>query len=161
MRFTPQFVAEACDLAFSMSRATPRIRNLAERLMALETRGNNLETKPPVSFRPCEKLRPYLATLMGSGGFQALLLRALALAKSEVAWLHTVQVKADGTLEAVDGLEGPVSQEEMTDGCIILLTELLGLLVAFIGEDLTLRMVRDVWPKQSFDDLDFGKEVNI
>lgn len=154
----PEFAAEACNLAFSMSRATPRIRNLAERLITLETSGNKLETKNSVSFHVCETLRPYLATLMGRGGFRALLLRALALAKLEVAWLRTVQVKADGTLEQVDELEGQVSAEEMTEGCTILLTELLGLLVAFIGEDLTLRMVRDVWPKQAFDDLDFGKE---
>jgi hypothetical protein len=34
---------------------------------------------------------------------------------------------------------------------------LLGLLVAFIGEDLTLRLVREVWPKLSLNNLDFGK----
>jgi hypothetical protein len=134
---------------------------VAERLIALETRGNKLETKNLAPFHACEKLRPHLATLMGSGGFHALLLRALALAKSEVAWLHAVHVKADGTLEAFHEFEAQVSAEEMTNGCVILLAELLGLLVAFIGEDLTLRMVRDVWPKQSFDDLEFGNGVNI
>jgi hypothetical protein len=29
--------------------------------------------------------------------------------------------------------------------------------VAFIGELLTLRLVRDVWPKLPLNDLDFGK----
>jgi predicted transglutaminase-like cysteine proteinase len=38
----------------------------------------------------------------------------------------------------------------------LLLAQLLGLLVAFIGEDLTLRLVREVWPKLSLNDLDLG-----
>jgi hypothetical protein len=31
---------------------------------------------------------------------------------------------------------------------------LLGLLVAFIGENLTVRLLREVWPKVPLDDLD-------
>ena len=34
-----------------------------------------------------------------------------------------------------------------------------GLLVAFIGQSLTLHLVREVWPKAPLDDLDFGKGV--
>ncbi len=33
----------------------------------------------------------------------------------------------------------------------------VGLLVAYIGESLTRQMVREVWPKLSLNDLDFGK----
>ena len=38
--------------------------------------------------------------------------------------------------------------------------QLLGLLVTFIGEELTLRLVREVWPKLSPNNLDFGKGDN-
>jgi len=39
---------------------------------------------------------------------------------------------------------------------VTLLAQLLGLLVTFIGEALTVRLVREVWPKVPLDDLDFG-----
>jgi len=35
---------------------------------------------------------------------------------------------------------------------------LLGLLVAFIGENLTIRLVREVWPKAPLNDLDLTQE---
>jgi len=38
---------------------------------------------------------------------------------------------------------------------VLLVAQLLGLLVAFIGENLTLRLMRDVWPKLSLEDLKF------
>ena len=47
--------------------------------------------------------------------------------------------------------------DELFEGGVVLLAQLLGLLVAFIGETLTLRLVREVWPEVPLDDLDFGK----
>ena len=38
---------------------------------------------------------------------------------------------------------------------IVLLAQLLGLLVAFIGETLTLHLVRDIWPKTTLNDMGF------
>jgi hypothetical protein len=34
----------------------------------------------------------------------------------------------------------------MTEGGVVLVAQLLGLLVAFVGERLTLKIVREVWP---------------
>ncbi len=84
---------------------------------------------------------------MGNAGYHALLTRALNLAGAEVSWLRAVQVKADGTLPSLDELAAPVAPEDILEGRIVLLTQLLGLLVAFIGENLTVRLVREVWPK--------------
>jgi hypothetical protein len=58
----------------------------------------------------------------------------------------------------LDELGPQVGPDEIFEGRVVLLAQLLGLLVAFIGELLTLRLVRDVWPKLSLNDLDFGKE---
>jgi len=139
-----------------MSRATPTMRDFAERLIALETRGNEAsETRTPAAFHVCEKLRPHLATLMGNGGFRALLSRALALANAEVSWLRAVHVKADGSLEDLEELHEQVAPAEFFEGKVVLLAQLLGLLVAFIGENLTLRLVREIWPKAPLNDLDF------
>src|SRR5674476_577850 len=141
-----------------MSRATPKMRDFAERLIAYETRGNkSSETKTPAAFLIDEKLRPHLATLMGKVGFRALLSRALVLTNAEVPWLRALHVNADGSLEGLDELDAQVDPKEIFEGRVVLLSQLLGLLVAFIGENLTLRLVREVWPKLSFNDLDFGK----
>ena len=137
------------------------MRNFAERLIAFETRENkSSDTKTPAAWLVSEKLRPHLATLMGNTGFRALLSRALALAHPEAAWLRAVQVRADGSLEGLDEIDAQVDPDEIFEGCVVLLAELLGLLVAFIGENLTFQLVRDVWPKLSLDDLDFDKELN-
>jgi hypothetical protein len=134
------------------------MRDFAERLIAYETRGNKFsETKVPAAFLVCEKLRPHLARLMGKVGFRELLSRALALANAEVPWLRAVHVKADGSFEGLDELGAQVDPDEIFEGRVVLLAQLLGLLVTFIGEDLTLRLVREVWPKLSLNSLDFGK----
>lgn len=141
-----------------MSRATPQTRNFAKSLIAYETGENKFaEIKTSAACRVGEKLRPQLATLMGNVGFRALLSRALALANAEVAWLRAVHVRADGTLEGLDELEAQVHPDEIFEGCVVLLAQLLGLLVVLIGENLTLRLVRDTWPKLALNDLDFDK----
>ena len=130
------------------------MRNFARRLVAHETNGDqNSETKSRAAFHVCERLRPHLAGLTGSGGFRALNFRALTLAKAEVPGLQALQVKADGTLDGLDELGAQLDPEKFSEGGVVLLAQLLGLLVSFIGEDLTLRLVRDVWPKVSKSDL--------
>ena len=144
-----------------MSRATPKMRDFSERLIAHETRANkSSETETPAIFLVVEKLRPNLATLMGNIGFRALLSRALVLTNAEGAWLRAVHVKVDGSFDGLDELEAHMSSEEIAEGGVVLLAQLLGLLVAFIGESLTLRLVRDVWPKLPLNDLDFGTGDN-
>src|SRR5450759_419446 len=141
-----------------MSRATPQMRDLSQCLIAYETRGNkSSETKSPAACLVGEKLRPHLAALLGNVGFRALLSRALALANTDVPWLRAVHVKADGSFEGLGELATQVDPDEIFEGCVVLLAQLLGLLVAFIGENLTLRLVREVWPKLSLNNLDFGK----
>jgi hypothetical protein len=44
------------------------------------------------------------------------------------------------------------------EGAALLIAQLLGLLLLFIGEGLTLRLVQEAWPESAFDDRDSGKE---
>jgi hypothetical protein len=142
-----------------MSRATPRMRTVAMRLIVHEARGNEPSVaKAAANFSTCEKLGPHLATLVGNGGYQALLSRALALAQAEVPWLRAVRVKADGTLEGVETHHAQLGPDKFFEGRVVLFAQLLGLLVAFIGEDLTLRLVREAWPNVKLDGLEFGTE---
>ena len=81
---------------------------------------------------------------MGTAGFRALLSRALALAGAEVAWLGEIHVKADGSLEGLNELMAKASPEELSDVGIVLLARFLGLLVALIGDELTLQLLSNV-----------------
>jgi hypothetical protein len=135
------------------------MRYFAKRLVDSEVNGNkSAKAKTLDAFSVCEKLRPQLATLMGSGGFRALLSRALVLTQAEVSWLRGLHVKPDGTLGGLDGLPMQLNSDSRIEGGVVLLAQLLGLLVAFIGEDLTLRLVLEVWPKASLNDLDLAKK---
>jgi hypothetical protein len=141
-----------------MSGVTAKMRNFAKCVIACETKGRKFSaTKTPPVFQVFDKLRRHLATLMGVNGFQALLSRALALAKTEVPLLSTVNVKVDGALEGLNNLEAKVSTAEFAEGSVVLVGQFLGLLVAFIGENLTLQLVHEVWPKLSLSCLDFDK----
>ena len=140
-----------------MSRATPQMRKFAERLMANETVGNVLtKTNTPAGFYVSEKLQLHLVTVMGNTGFHTLVARSLALSSAELPWLRTVRVKADGSLEGAEKLQAQLDPDTFFEGKVVLLAQLLGLLVAFIGEDLTLRLVREVWPQVPLKGLDLG-----
>ena len=139
-----------------MDQASLQLRKFAERLVTYEaSESKAAEPKVPALFQAADKLRPQLATLMGNGGFRALLSRSLALANEEVHWLRAVHVKADGSFEGLHQLQEQLDAQEFLEGQVVLLARLLGLLVAFIGENLTLRLVRDVWPKVTLNDLGF------
>jgi hypothetical protein len=134
------------------------MRDLAQRLIRCENRANRSSgTNSPLSFPVCAKLRPHLVTLVGNAGYHALISRALALAKAEAAWLGTVRVKVDGSLEALEAPPGSGNPADVLEGRIVLLAQLMGLLVAFIGPNLAARLVSEIWPKVPLGELDLGR----
>jgi len=135
----------------------PQMRSIAQRLITYEAQGEkSSETAEISSFRVTDRLRPQLATLMGHGGFRALLARALALGSAEVRWLGEVQVRADGTLDGLATAHASLEPEEFHEGRVVVLARLLGLLVAFIGPALTLRLIVEIWPQLAADNVDLG-----
>ncbi len=137
-----------------MSCATSKLKQFARRLLSLEMESSKpADVKNSAAFHVCEKLRVPLAKFMGTGGFRALLSRALALAGAEVLWLRTLQIKADGSFEGLDELEEKFKANAVAEGEVVLVARLLELLITFIGPELTLRVVRDIWPET--DDLNF------
>jgi hypothetical protein len=130
----------------------PESRHLAQRLLAYEAvAGENSEPAESAAFRVCAKLRQPLITFAGMAGFRSLLSRALTLARAEVPSLSAVQVAADGSVEGLGELESQTDKEQARDGGAILIAQLIGLLLTFIGEALTLRLIQDVWPEAVFD----------
>jgi hypothetical protein len=75
----------------------------------------------------------------------------LTLATAEAPSLSAVQVAADGSLKGLDELVSQTDKEQARDSGTILIAQLIGLLLTFIGEGLTLRLVQDVWPEAAFD----------
>lgn len=130
-----------------MDSPSASIRDLASRLLALEAASQSGDDRP-VAVRVLEKLRASLTRFAGADGFAALLRRALALARAEVPGLAGIKVVPGGCLSepqevfanaVASGIGGP-------EGAAAVTAYLLALLVAFIGEPLTERLVRDAWP---------------
>src|SRR5687767_9219455 len=111
------------------------MREFAQRLIAYEARGNKSSwpNGPGAFGGVVEKLRRPLASLTGTGGFRSLLSRALALASAEARWLRAVHIKADGSLECPAEM-AQLDKEEVGHVEVVLVAQLLGLLVTFIGE---------------------------
>ena len=130
-----------------MSTAPPSIRDFARRLVALEAaQDKTREADGEVVVRVIEELRARLIKLAGVEGFRSLLARALTLAKGDFPLLNGVHISASGSLE---GFEGTEENQETKQAGIRLVAHLLELLVTFIGEPLTLRLVRDTWPEST------------
>jgi hypothetical protein len=137
----------------------PEMRDLAQRLLSYEaSAGNTSEPVESTTLRVYQKLRQSLGELAGSAGFHALASRALTLARSEVPSLSAVQVGADGNLEGMSANEPSIKVEldRVHEGGIILIARLLGLLFVFLGEALTLSLLRDAWPDAALDDRNSG-----
>ena len=127
-------------------------RDLARRLLAVEeASGSASESHVHEAARVCEKLRVSLTRFAGSDGFTSLMRRALALARADVPSLQTVQLKPDGSLEGHEVLAVETTNSG-PEAAVALIAHLLGLLVTFIGEPLTLRLVRDGWPDASLEE---------
>jgi len=140
-----------------MSTPTLTIRDLARRLIALEVaRDASAVAAPPVAVRVCERLRGPLARLAGVAGFRSLISRALALAKAEVHSLAQVQVRDDGSLEGFDEAGHDHASGTGGEAGVVVVAQLLGLLMTFIGAPLTMGLVRDAWPDVSLTGIDAG-----
>jgi hypothetical protein len=136
-----------------MNRANAKTRDFAKLLVAYEARDAGTAGASVGSFPVLEKLRPHLTAFMGDGGYRALLLRCLALATAEVPLLQSTHVAVDGRLEGFDALETGPDEEAIIEGRLAVVSHLIGLLVAFIGEKLTHQLVWEVWPKLDAGDL--------
>jgi len=119
-------------------------------MLAIEAaRAEAADAPGDAAVRVCEKLQTPLIRLTGLAGYSSLLARSLVLAKSEAPSLRAVSVRPDGSLAGFDAIDRGAAESET--GRTALVAHLLGLLATFIGEFLTLRLVRDVWPDVAFD----------
>jgi hypothetical protein len=120
-----------------------KTRDLARSLVASVTdAGTNSPQSGPATVRVYERLRQQLGASVGVDGFGALASRALALAKSEAPRLGAVQINANGDLRGLGEVEAQA--EEKGEAGILLIAQLLGLFLTFLGEATTLRLIEDL-----------------
>lgn len=127
-----------------MSKAPPAMTDLARRLLALETSSAG-PYGVEAAVRVADALRPALAKLTGVGGYTSLVSRALVVAKTDSAELKHWRFHADGTLIKNDGAE---TKTEDAAG-VTFLAHLLAILVRFVGQPVTERLIQKTWPGQT------------
>ena len=122
-----------------------KTRELARSLIASEADAakSSLHAEP-ATVRVYERLRRQLGAPMGTDAFQVLASRALALAKSESSRLSTVQLTANGGLRGLDEIESEPDAGQDGGAGTILIAQLLGLFLTFLGEATTLRLLEDL-----------------
>ena len=139
--------------------AAPGMRDLALRLITYEAGAAKAsESMGAPTLRVYEKLRQCLGEFVGVAGFQSLVSRALTLARPEAPSLSAVRVTPDGYLQGLGEVETQIDMDKdrAGEGEIILIARLLGLLRIFLGEALTLSLLRNAWPGAAFDDRNAG-----
>ena len=149
----------------ALNMTTPReMRDLARCLLAYEA-GASTTSEPVESatLRVYEKLRQSLSAFAGVAAFESLAFRALTQAKSEAPSLWAARVAADGSLQGLSEFEPQNDMDKELsgelyagDGGIVLIARLLRLLLVFLGEALTLSLLRNAWPDATFDDRNSG-----
>ncbi len=146
----------------------PKTRDMALHLLQCEAMSaKHSESMESATVRVYEKLRQGLSEFAGVAGFQSLASRALALARSEVPSLNTARVTEDGSLHGLGELDHPIDIDNSQAGCdpvdergVVLIARLLGLLHIFLGEALTLSLLRNAWPGAVLDDHNAGNGRN-
>ncbi len=149
------------------------IMGLVRRLLAYEASAGQAQVSSTqkqdavieAAERASDKLRTHLSKRIGQEGFRTLLARALALTTSQFPQLIAVRVGADGSLVGLRGAGGQAShnrgdsetrdsqaRNNAVEGAVALVAHLIGLLIVFIGEDLTRRILSTVWPELAWDD---------
>ena len=124
---------------------------LARQLIAVETTAVTSPAQLEAGVqRVFQRLHELMSSLVGPTGFSAAMRRALANTP-DCAWLDPAASRGGtaGT-QVIQGIAGAVEREgteRVVECATLLLENVLGLLCSFIGNDLTVRLVRQSWPE--------------
>ena len=137
-----------------MSQPTAAVRRLGQRLLERELGGTEeaLGSESAVlaaaAERATQRLAEPLGRLLGVEGYWGLLRRAVHLARSESPLLQELAVSSTsaGGLDVLHTAAGDADPAVARDALTAVLAHLVWLLVTFIGEGLTRRILREAWP---------------
>jgi hypothetical protein len=95
----------------------------------------------------CQKLSQRLSRLVSQAGAQAMLSRALHLARAEFPFLAAVRARREGCLDGLAEAVLGVGARAADTAMLTVLTNLIDLLVGFIGEELTTLLAAESWTR--------------
>jgi hypothetical protein len=124
-------------------------RELAGWILAYELDLLNGEAAPAVAAeRACQRFYERLRPLVTLAGSQAFMSRSLRLAGAEFPFLGSVRAgpSSEECLQGLDAALIDVEAAAATAGFVTVLAHMIGLLVTFIGHDLTMHAIRQAWP---------------
>ena len=134
----------------------PRIpvEDLAGRIVADESRriGPSAHDADLI-LQVCDKMHPAISRLAGTISYRALLSRALAVARPRARTLGALRFENDGRL--VFDPEDPAAEflnpDTVRADAILLIAAFLSSLMILLGEMLTVRIIRQVWPEVTIE----------
>jgi hypothetical protein len=142
----------------NLKSAPPGLRKLSRRL--LEQQAGNpshpqdlLAASEPV----CQKLQEKLVTLIGSNGCRVLISRAWVLTRREFRELNSIETKGSCHFQRQGSMQG-LDPDQTVEGQVVMLANLLWLLMIFIGEDLSMHLMYELWPDLPPGEVDSSAE---
>lgn len=125
-----------------------KLQQLAEHALACEARlgGSDFKADLPPGFRVLEKIRTSLTIVVGNSVFYSLQARALKLGSALAPQLSKVRIVDGGEWAGLNELG---DADEAKKASTILITQLLGLLALFVGEELLYCLLHDVLLKDA------------
>jgi hypothetical protein len=140
--------------ATSTAPGSATLRHLARRVLAQRAGGaNGVESLAPAATGAYDDLVRVSAPVIGQVGVDALTGRAVHLVQREFPWLVTARVpnRLGGSFADVIASLQKQDLAVATDATAAVFATFAGLLVTFIGEPLTARLLDKAWPEASPD----------
>lgn len=142
--------------ALGRRQATDKEQSLALRMLALVAEDDQSpEGLALAAERLLSQLHRRLEPLVGPAGYDALIRRALYLARAESPFLQSIRVAVSSGDVVLDGLQASIRDNDpavVRHGLVAVLANFIWLLVTFIGEDLALRLIREASPGSTRSD---------
>jgi hypothetical protein len=133
-----------------MAPPSPELVELARRIIQEEAGASPDPAAAAAALEAAsQKLKDHLVDLLGSGGVNALLRRALHLAQREQPLLAGLAVNGAESA-CFTGLTESLaarSEAEATAAAVTILTHMLDLLVLLLGEELGTKPIRKLWSR--------------
>jgi hypothetical protein len=131
-----------------MSVPSPSLRRFVRRAL-VDTTGVAQPDRAQLAFAfetLCQRLRQRLQPLFGSAAVSALFVRSVHVAAAEYPWLGEIAARSKDScsLEGIATLES-LAVDTLNDSLAAVLAHNIGLLSAFVGEDLVLPLVQQAW----------------
>ena len=128
-----------------MTQTSAGATEVARRLWTLASQGDPTTQDPAAAVtRLCTGLRTGLVRWIGTDGYQALLLRALAQAGAQHTWLAELGC-VDGALNGVRSVTAGRRPADVAEGMVGLVANLVHVLGRITGEEMALRLVEHAW----------------